>query len=243
MKIKWQHLSKLLIPPSISKRQLIIVLFSLVYSGMGLCQPATIENSRYTVNKDTTGSSAENNNKLSGKSFFDTYGIDPTKNFYGKLLSESIIRIAPSCSSEIHEISLPAGEVLRIYKYLSNEDGGCWAVRYEGYYGFIKGDRIMPVKDKASAERKAEEYDTPPELITIIRPKYPKQARKEHIKGSVIVKAYIKKNGLVEDVRITKGIDGLNQSAAEAVKKAWFKPATYNGKKISTWISLSIDFE
>jgi TonB family protein len=241
--MKSKILSTKRISKKITKRQLGIFLFFWFFTGVNIGQPNTIDNPTFETEIDTNNLSIENTDELSSKDFFDTYNIDNTNSFNGKLLNESVIRITPSCSADLHKITLPAGEIVQVYKYLEKKDGGCWAIRYNGHYGFIKNTELMPISNKTSTERIANEYDTPPKLITLIRPKYPKEARKKNIKGSVIVKAYINSAGKVEDVKISKGIEGLNQSALEAVEKARFKPAKNKKTPVSTWISLSIDFE
>ena len=184
------------------------------------------------------GNSFENAEQM----FFNKYKIDPAKTYYGKLLGKTVIHIEPSCQAEKVEEEVPAGEVVLVYKFI-NKEGGCWAIKYKDYFGFVESSAIMPVQAKSAESASASAYDTPPELITIIRPKYPKEARKKKIKGSVLVKVLINKKGLVESAEVTEGIEGLNQSALDAAKKARFKPAKYRGKNVSSWVSLSIDFE
>lgn len=229
-------------PNSYYKWPVWVILFLLINTTTIFSQPNTNSSTTEGNEIDKTPLALENKAAQSAKIFFEEYDIDPTKSYYGKLLNASIMRIAPSCNSKQLEMELPIGEIVTVYKYV-NKEKGCWAIKYNGNYGFIRSTELMPVKDKASAEKIANEYDTPPRLITLIRPKYPKEARKRSIKGSVIVKVYINSTGKVEDVKISKGIEGLNQSALEAVEKARFKPAKNKGKPVSTWISLSIDFE
>ena len=187
-------------------------------------------------------SDSSNNFENAKRVFFNKYKIDPAKTFYGKLLSKTVIHIEPSCQAKKLQDEITAEEVVLVYKFISKE-GGYWAIKYKDYFGFVKSSAIMPVKANTSESESASVYDTPPELITIIRPKYPKEARKKNIKGSVLVKGLINKKGLVEVAEVVEGIKGLNLSALDAVKKARFKPAKYRGKTVSTWISLSIDFE
>jgi TonB family protein len=193
----------------------------------------------FNVDSSTdAGNSIKNTKKL----FFNKFNVDPAKTYYGKLLNNTVIRLDPSCNAEKLQEEIPAGEVVLVYKFI-NKEGGCWAIKYKDYFGFVESSAIMPVQAKSAESASASAYDTPPELITIIRPKYPKDARKKKIKGSVLVKVLINKKGLVESAKVTEGIEGLNQSALDAVKKARFKPAKYKGKVVSTWVTLSIDFE
>jgi len=184
----------------------------------------------------------DNKTSLTAKDFFINYNIDPVKSYFGKVLNESTINAEPFCNSEKYDVKIPQGETILVYKYLNGE-GGCWAIKYKDFYGFIRNTGLMPIKNNAGSKSNFTKCDSPPGLITLIRPKYPKEARKRNIKGSVILKAFVNTKGVVEEVKISEGIKGLNKSAINAVKKARFKPAKYRGEKVPAWISLSIDFE
>ena len=68
-------------------------------------------------------------------------------------------------------------------------------------------------------------------------------ARKARIQGVVIVEAIIDKTGNVTNVKILKGLPmGLDQAAADAVKKWKFKPATLNGKPVAVIYNLTVNF-
>lgn len=83
----------------------------------------------------------------------------------------------------------------------------------------------------------------PPEKITAPSPQYTEIARKARIQGVVIVEAIIDKEGNVTNVKILKGLPmGLDQAAADAVKKWKFKPATLNGKPVAVIYNLTVNF-
>lgn len=83
----------------------------------------------------------------------------------------------------------------------------------------------------------------PPEKIYAPQPQYTEIARKARIQGVVIVQAIIDKGGMVTNVKVLKGLPmGLEQAAAEAVKKWKFKPATLNGKPVSVYYNLTINY-
>jgi len=59
----------------------------------------------------------------------------------------------------------------------------------------------------------------------------------------VIVEAIIDKNGDVTNVRVLKGLPmGLEESATSAVKSWKFKPATLNGRPVSVYYNLTVNF-
>ena len=75
------------------------------------------------------------------------------------------------------------------------------------------------------------------------QPAYTELARKARIQGVVIVEAIIDKAGLVTNVRVLKGLPmGLDQSAVDAIKTWRFKPATLNGRPVSVYYSLTVNF-
>ncbi len=89
----------------------------------------------------------------------------------------------------------------------------------------VGGDVKAPVR----------EYDPPPQYTEI--------ARKARIQGVVIVQAIVTKEGHVQDVKVLKGLPmGLDNAAAEAVKKWKFKPATLNGKPVDVYYNLTVNF-
>jgi periplasmic protein TonB len=84
---------------------------------------------------------------------------------------------------------------------------------------------------------------TRPEAITKVNPVYPEAARRARIQGVVIVEAVIDTNGNVNNVKVLKGLPlGLDNAAAEAVKKWKFKPAMLNGRPVKVYFTLTVNF-
>lgn len=82
-----------------------------------------------------------------------------------------------------------------------------------------------------------------PEKVSTTEPQYTEIARKARIQGVVIVQAIIDKEGNVTNVKVLKGLPmGLDQSAAEAIKRWKFKPATLNGKPVAVYYNLTVNF-
>ncbi|MEM7480631.1 MAG: TonB family protein [Acidobacteriota bacterium] len=74
-------------------------------------------------------------------------------------------------------------------------------------------------------------------------PQYTEIARKARIQGVVIVQATVSKEGVVQDVKVLKGLPmGLDKAAADAVKKWKFQPATLNGKPVDVYYNLTVNF-
>ena len=76
------------------------------------------------------------------------------------------------------------------------------------------------------------------------QPTYTEIARKARIQGVVIVQAIIDKQGNVTNIKVLKGLPmGLEQAAVDAMKQWKFKPATLNGKPVTVYYNLTVNFK
>ena len=83
-----------------------------------------------------------------------------------------------------------------------------------------------------------------PIKISSVDPTYPEVARKARVSGIVIVECTIDKGGNVTDVHVLKPLPfGLDQAAAEAVRKWKFKPGTLNGQPVDVLYNLTVNFK
>lgn len=84
---------------------------------------------------------------------------------------------------------------------------------------------------------------TAPQKLSSPQPQYTEEARKARIQGVVIVQAVINCHGLVEDVTILKSLDpGLDRNCVDAISRWRFEPATQNGKPVSVYYNLTVNF-
>lgn len=82
-----------------------------------------------------------------------------------------------------------------------------------------------------------------PERLYDPKPQYTESARKARIQGIVIVQATIDEKGNVTVAKILKGLPmGLDQQALKAVRTWKFEPATLDGKPVSVYYNLTINF-
>lgn len=73
---------------------------------------------------------------------------------------------------------------------------------------------------------------------------YPEIAREAGIEGKVVIRAFIDKNGNVQECQVDQGIPntGLNEAAINAIKRTKFKPAMQRDRKVGVWISIPVFF-
>ena len=84
---------------------------------------------------------------------------------------------------------------------------------------------------------------TEPEKLSGPNPLYPEAARRARIQGVVVLECIIGKDGLVQNVKVLRGLPlGLTESASDAVKKWKFKPSTLNQKPVEVLYILTVRF-
>ncbi len=83
-----------------------------------------------------------------------------------------------------------------------------------------------------------------PEKLFAPQPVYTEIARKARVQGVVIVQAIIDKAGNVTNIKVLKGLPmGLEEAAVEAMKQWKFKPATLNGRPVTVYYNLTVNFK
>jgi TonB family protein len=84
---------------------------------------------------------------------------------------------------------------------------------------------------------------SPPRAIKAPDPEYTKAARKAKIAGTVVLWLIVNEKGLPEQIRIQKSLDpGLDQKAADAVKRWKFDPARKDGQPVAVMINVEVNF-
>ena len=74
--------------------------------------------------------------------------------------------------------------------------------------------------------------------------RYPAIAQEAGIEGTVFVQFFVDKRGRVTETHILKGIPntGLDEAAADAIKRTRFYPAKQRDQPVGVWISIPIIF-
>jgi TonB family protein len=74
------------------------------------------------------------------------------------------------------------------------------------------------------------DYDTPPSLVSAVRPEYPEMARELGVEGRVVLRVLVLEDGTVGRVQVIETPNPiLVDEAITAVRKSMFFPATRNG--------------
>ena len=155
-----------------------------------------------------------------------------------RLTEDFEMLLNPNAEAEKTGVIIPRDSLVQVYKYFPKKQ--YWAAEYHGQWGFISNDKIFPVSKHTLQMNK---YDVSPKLRSKISPEYPEEAEKQGIKGKVLLKVYINRRGKITKAKIIEGNKILGESAIKAVKKAKYKPASYQGKKVGAWMNLAFNFE
>jgi protein TonB len=83
-----------------------------------------------------------------------------------------------------------------------------------------------------------------PEFISRAALSYPPQARRERVKGTVIVEADIDAQGRIVDTRIVRDVGfGLGQAAVDMLLGSTFSPAEVAGRAVAVRMRFTVEFE
>lgn len=82
----------------------------------------------------------------------------------------------------------------------------------------------------------------PPERTHNEPPKYPPEAMKARVQGTVIVESLIDLEGRVGRARVLRSVPGLDAAALDAVMKWTYTPTIYEGKPVSIVLTVTVSF-
>jgi protein TonB len=108
--------------------------------------------------------------------------------------------------------------------------------------GSGKDSLVIAASDDLPAQGEFVYYEDAPVAVQAPPPAYPDFAREAQIQGKVTLHVLVGKDGRVKDVKVFKGVTGLNDAAITAVRKWVFKPALSNNKPVAVWVEVPVDF-
>jgi|CXWL01.1.fsa_nt_gi protein TonB len=83
-----------------------------------------------------------------------------------------------------------------------------------------------------------------PVVISRTPPTYTETARRARTQGTVVLEAVINKQGEVTNVKVLKSLPfGLDRQAVESIQRWKFKPATMDGRPVSVYYVLTVQFK
>ncbi|MBO0800952.1 MAG: energy transducer TonB, partial [Blastocatellia bacterium] len=83
-----------------------------------------------------------------------------------------------------------------------------------------------------------------PKIINLEKAKYTEEARRNKVRGTVVLSVVFAADGRISDIRVVSGLPyGLTVKAIEAAQKIRFQPAVRNGKPVSVRGNLEFKFD
>ena len=79
-------------------------------------------------------------------------------------------------------------------------------------------------------------------LIHRVEPRYPTLAKQARIQGTVIVKAIISRNGVIEQTQVVSGPGLLGHAALEAIRQWRYRPYILNGEPVEVETQVIVRF-
>jgi protein TonB len=96
------------------------------------------------------------------------------------------------------------------------------------------GKHRQKVEARAQAKGLVLEYDTRPQVVKITQPKYPAEAFRNRVQGTVVVMITIDVDGRVQDPEVLESVSALDEAALTCTKRWRFKPAMKGGQAVAT---------
>jgi TonB family protein len=124
------------------------------------------------------------------------------------------------------------------------------AAQKEGLLRLVKGDPAAD--DDAEPERDEEgnrvylgrQVDRRARLLSRPEPDYTRRARRNRVRGRVVLRAVLAASGKVERVTVVKRLpDGLTEEAIKAARAIKFEPAERDGRKVSQSVVIEYHFD
>jgi TonB family protein len=115
----------------------------------------------------------------------------------------------------------------------NNDEIFVWRLKMD----FLKSNRECRARNKFVAQRDAQPFN-------MVNVRYPKEAKKNKIEGSVNICALIDEKGVVRgsDIMMRLGY-GTDEEASKALKELYFIPAIKDGRPVPYWTTVEFVFK
>ena len=108
-------------------------------------------------------------------------------------------------------------------------------------YRLPPSEQPSTLASRPAAERSKNNSAT--RLIHRVEPKYPQDARAQHIEGAVVLDVQIGEEGAVQDIAIVEGNSELAEAAVEAVRHWRYQPYSVNGHPVEMQTRITVRFK
>lgn len=92
----------------------------------------------------------------------------------------------------------------------------------------------------AKGEQRVPAHVMAARIVSQVQPKYPEEAKKKRIQGTVVLNVKIGKDGTVEELKVASGPKELRQSALVAVRQWTYKPYLVDGSAVEVDTTISV---
>lgn len=113
---------------------------------------------------------------------------------------------------------------------------------------FGRGAMKLPLPASASSGRASDStrvrFDVAPALLQPLDVSYPESAKRDSFEGQVVIEFEISRSGLIGKCRVIKSARAdLDSAALDAVKRARFSPAIYQGDSVTATVAMPVRFK
>ena len=99
-------------------------------------------------------------------------------------------------------------------------------------------------KEGDDVVRHGDEVTTKARILAKREPQYTDEARRSGVRGTVVLRAILSKDGQVRNILVIRGLpSGLTWQAVEAARQVRFTPAMLDGKPVSMFVQMEYCFE
>ena len=139
-------------------------------------------------------------------------------------------------------LPVPVADELAVEQTIMTQQEIAASIAPVGVGGSGRDSLVIAATDDLPNQGEFVYYEDEPVPVTTVQPVYPEFAREAQIQGKVVLHVLVGKDGRVKNVKVSKGVTGLNESAMEAVRRWVFKPALSNNKPVAVWVEVPVDF-
>ena len=79
-------------------------------------------------------------------------------------------------------------------------------------------------------------------ILHFVQPKYPADAKRKGIQGTVLLHAIVSKDGTVSQLEVVSGPPDLKRAATDAVKQWRYQPTTLKGNPVEVDTTIAVVF-